>query len=180
MPLQQTLDAVQQDISNGDLGKARDRLHGLINGYPDQLELRKQLGEIYWQLQMPEMAGRYWYLEEQKKDERMIEACHRFENQFGQDPLHILFAIRFKGQVEKIKDTYAGLTILRIQQEAREKHSWYGDYQKRGIEKFYSRESRKVRNKKTDGIFKWILIVAVLLLGFFCIVGVVSVIRWFL
>ncbi|WP_315906895.1 DUF6584 family protein, partial [Priestia koreensis] len=31
----ETLAKIEQDIKSGDLGKARDRLHGLISTYPN-------------------------------------------------------------------------------------------------------------------------------------------------
>ncbi len=55
-----TLKKIEEDILKNDLGKARDRLHGLISTYPNDLELRKKLGEIYFELKHPSMAGRYW------------------------------------------------------------------------------------------------------------------------
>ncbi|AIW86484.1 hypothetical protein bwei_3876 [Bacillus mycoides] len=54
-----TLKRIEKDIENNNLGKARDRLHGLITTYPNELALRKKLGDIYFTLQYPEMAGRY-------------------------------------------------------------------------------------------------------------------------
>jgi hypothetical protein len=38
---------VEEDIARGDLGKARDRLHGLLKDYPDDLALRTRLAEVY-------------------------------------------------------------------------------------------------------------------------------------
>ena len=62
-----TLKKVEYDVSQGDFGKARDRLHSLIGTYPDDLSLRSELARIYAKLQYPIMAGRYWYLEESKR-----------------------------------------------------------------------------------------------------------------
>ena len=36
-----TLKRIEEDIENNNLGKARDRLHGLIFTYPNELHLRK-------------------------------------------------------------------------------------------------------------------------------------------
>lgn len=36
-----TLKRIEKDIENNNLGKARDRLHGLIATYPNELALRK-------------------------------------------------------------------------------------------------------------------------------------------
>lgn len=48
-----TLKRIEKDIENNNLGKARDRLHGLITTYPNELALRKKLGDIYFTLQYP-------------------------------------------------------------------------------------------------------------------------------
>ncbi len=63
----ETLRKVEYDIRNGNLGLARDRLHGLMLSYPDDLNLRVRLGEVYSMLQQPVMAGRYWYLVAEKR-----------------------------------------------------------------------------------------------------------------
>ncbi|WP_375794194.1 DUF6584 family protein [Peribacillus frigoritolerans] len=42
-----TIKKIEEDIEKNDLGKkARDRLKGLITTYPNELELRKKLGNI--------------------------------------------------------------------------------------------------------------------------------------
>ena len=74
MPIEETLARIEGEIAAGDLGKARDRLHGLLSTYPADLMLRRKLGDVYWRLQYPEMAGRYWYLVEEKSPQ-MLEAC---------------------------------------------------------------------------------------------------------
>lgn len=96
------LHKIQKDIENNNLGKARDRLHGLISTYPNALQLRKQLGDIYYQLQDPAMAGRYRYLEEEKTAE-MSEACRLFEKSMGNDTYHIRRALKYKGDTENMK-----------------------------------------------------------------------------
>ncbi|GLV65106.1 hypothetical protein Bmyc01_37750 [Bacillus mycoides] len=47
---EKTLKRIEKDLKNNNLGKARDRLHGLIATYPNELELRKKLGDIYFTL----------------------------------------------------------------------------------------------------------------------------------
>ncbi len=182
MALENTLDKVESDIQAGDLGKARDRIHGLIASYPDHLELRKRLGQIYWRLQMPEMAGRFWYLEEHK-DENMARACNRFEAQFGNDPVFIIFAIKFKGNLETIKDTYPGQLLLDLDRRAKTKHGWYEDFRKKGGAKYQQYKYTTNTNQTRDSIIKWGCISAIVLLVLFFLVGViggiVTFVRWF-
>ena len=63
MPIEETWARIEDEIAARDLGKARDRLHGLLVTYPEDLAIRHRLGEVYWMLGHPAMAGRYWYLE---------------------------------------------------------------------------------------------------------------------
>ncbi|MED4651813.1 DUF6584 family protein [Bacillus pseudomycoides] len=110
---EKTLIKIEKDIENHDLGKARDRLHGLIQAYPEDLSLRKKLGDIYFKLQYPTMAGRYWYLEENKTPE-MLQACQRFEKSMGNIPNEIVRALKFKGDsaiINKLSLNYTSSTI---------------------------------------------------------------------
>jgi hypothetical protein len=66
------------------------------------LELRKKLGDIYFELKYPSMAGRYWYLEENKTPE-MVKACNDFEKCMGNDPKSIARTLKFKGDIEILK-----------------------------------------------------------------------------
>ncbi|KFN03523.1 DNA helicase [Bacillus clarus] len=116
---EKTLKKIKKDIENNNLGKARDRLHGLIATYPNELKLRKSLGDIYYKLQYPEMAGRYWYLEEHKTS-IMQEACLQFEKSMGNDPYHIVRALKFKGDRELIKELYPEHTLSPLQKKVKE------------------------------------------------------------
>ncbi|EOP53219.1 hypothetical protein IIW_01755 [Bacillus cereus VD136] len=111
---EKTLIKIEKDIENHDLGKARDRLHGLIQAYPEDLSLRKKLGDIYFKLQYPTMAGRYWYLEENKTPE-MLQACQRFEKSMGNSPNEIVRALKFKGDSAIINTLSLNYTSSTIQ-----------------------------------------------------------------
>jgi hypothetical protein len=169
---------IEKELENGDLGKARDRLHGLISSYPDDLELRRLLGDVYWRLQFPEMAGRYWYLEERQNDE-MQEACRRFEHKFGNDPMRMLYAIRYKGDLERIQDTHQGRVLLDLHQKAQQKHPWYKEFQQKSSARY--RELGEHLTKKQavqDTIIKLILISIALILVTLICVGAITVLSW--
>ncbi|MGE8001869.1 DUF6584 family protein [Lysinibacillus sp. NPDC093216] len=100
--ISKTLKGIEEDIKNDDWGKARDRLHGLISTFPNELELRKKLGDIYFELKYPAMAGRYWYLEENKTP-LMVHACIEFEKSMGNDINNIARALKYKGDIELLK-----------------------------------------------------------------------------
>lgn len=177
MSLEITLLKIDKDIQTGNLGKARDRLHGLLVSYPDNLTLRKKLGDIYWLLQLPDMAGRYWYLEEMK-DERMNTACYTFEKQFKNDPLFILLALKFKGNTGNIPGSFVHQTLEMLHQKARAKHSWYADYRSKGIAKIQRETKNPKTSKNKDKVIKWGCIFLAILATFFLAFGVVSFIKW--
>jgi hypothetical protein len=173
---QKSMTQIEMDLQAGNLGKARDRLHGLIQTYPDDLELRSRLSEIYWQLQLPEMAGRYWYLIE-NKDERMTQACRIFEERFHHDPLQMLFALKFKGDVDAIAESYAGKTLMKLHQQAKSKYHWYEDFRQKGRLK-YDHPHEETQNQKLGWkIIKWVLIGLLLLIPIFTVIGIISVIK---
>jgi len=75
--LAETLAKVHAEIEAGRLYQARDRLHGLIQSYPDEYTLRWLLGDVYWRLNYPAMAGRYWWLYPPERPE-VSEAVEAF------------------------------------------------------------------------------------------------------
>ena len=168
-----TLKKIEADIAAGDYGKARDRLHGLIATYPDDLTLRQKLGDVYWKLQYPAMAGRYWYLEEDKAS-HMMAACRIFEQSCGLDPLQMLLALKFRGNVENIRDTFAGRALLALQDRAKEGHGCYVQFGERGSKKY--RYTSRIESKS-----KWMivgcLVALVIALGVM-IIGVATIWQW--
>ena len=102
---QSTLDKIETDIAERNYGKARDRLHSLIFSYPNDLDLRKQLGDIYYHLDYPEMAGRYWFLEEIKTPEMEL-ACNLFTQSSKSDDV-IRSKLKFKGNISELNNDYA-------------------------------------------------------------------------
>jgi len=104
--LADTLDRAAADGARGDLGKARSRLEGLLQAYPAELIIRRRLGEVFWQLQYPERAGRYWYMFEDETPE-MAAAKRAFEGRYGGDAWRMLDAIGFHGGLDSLSGTYA-------------------------------------------------------------------------
>ena len=182
---EETLHRIQADIAASDLGKARDRLHGLIATYPDDLALRLRLGQVYWELRYPSMAGRYWYLEEEKTPD-MTAACLLFERSCGGNPVNLLLGIKFRGDIERIRDTYAGRTLLELQRRAEESYGCTIEFGKTGRERYqYPRSSDR---SSDEGGKSWLLalaiaalvalaIAALVALGLM-VIGLVAVLQW--
>ena len=168
-----TLNRIEADIASGDYGKARDRLHGLIATYPDALPLRRRLGDVYWQLQYPAMAGRYWYLEEDRSPQ-MAQACRAFERSCGNDPVLMLLALKFQGDIEAIRDTFAGHALLALQKRAGEERDCTIQFGKRGQEKY-----QYTSQQRAWGKWVWVgcLLGSLVSLGLM-VIGLVTVTQW--
>ncbi len=139
--------------------------------------MRERLARLYWQLKLPEMAGRYWYLAEHK-DADMLSACQRFEAQFRNDPLLLLFALKFKGSTETIRDTHAGQVLLDLDRRAHAKHPWYKDYRERGAARFRHYKHDFGKQPGLRGvILKWGCIAAAVILSLLALLGAAVGIR---
>lgn len=170
---EETLCRIQADIAASDLGKARDRLHGLIATYPDDLALRLRLGQVYWELQYPAMAGRYWYLEEHKTP-AMAQACRSFERSCGDDPAKLLLAVKFRGDIEKIRGTYPGRTLLELQEQAAESNGYVIEFGKIGRERYrYTRWSGFRGRLILVGF-----VVASLVAAGLMVIGLIALLQW--
>ncbi|MBN1316651.1 MAG: hypothetical protein JXA42_14330 [Anaerolineales bacterium] len=174
MAKEETLTRIEQEITTGDLGKARDRLHGLITAFPDDLSLRRQLGDIYDRLQFPSMAGRYWYLEE-KKTPDMLAACNLFEQTCGNDPLQILRSIKFKGDPDEIENEFAAKRLQSLQKRASAEYGFTVDFSRPGAEKY--QPTRK--NRFVSALSKLGCLVVVLAALALLVVGVIATYQWF-
>ena len=105
------LDRVQQEIINGRLWKARDRLLGLFVTYPNSQEVLELLGEVFYKMgDLPE-AGRYWYLTE-CSDKLVQEAIHSFSERCGSKPCVMLKQLPIREYYEK----YGPVALKRLQE----------------------------------------------------------------
>ena len=174
----ETLRKVEYDITNSNLGLARDRLHGLMMSYPDDLSLRVKLAEVYWKLQQPVMAGRYWYLVEEKSPE-MEAAVQAFEKMQGHDPLRIIRALKFRGDLSAIVDTYAGQIISDLMSIVKEKHSEETLLGLPGMPPKIKTPRAGYGHKHKDPIGCWIVGIAVFISAIaLLIIGLITIIGW--
>jgi len=170
---EETLRQIEREIAAGDFGKARDRLHGLLVTYPDDLALRRRLGDVYWQIHYPAMAGRYWYLEEERTPD-MAQACTAFERACGNDAAQILMALKYNGDVAALGDTFAGRTLLALQKRARQECGFQIVFGKSGKERYGYTD-----RAKSNG--RWLTIgclIAALAAVALMAVGLVAIVQW--
>ncbi|GLF94889.1 DUF6584 family protein [Streptomyces yaizuensis] len=66
MALMETLARAEADLAAGRIPLARQRLRGLVSSFPEDLALRRRLGEVYRLYGEPAEAGRWMYLEEDR------------------------------------------------------------------------------------------------------------------
>ncbi|WP_369137634.1 DUF6584 family protein [Modestobacter versicolor] len=62
MPVDHTLARVTADLTEGRTSRARQRLRGLVEAFPERLDLRDRLAETYRWTGDPAQAGRWAYL----------------------------------------------------------------------------------------------------------------------
>jgi len=172
MSRESTIKRVESDVASGDLGKARDRLHGLIATYPDDVSLRPRLASIYWKLQYLHMAGCYWFLEENQTNESR-QAVALFEKHCGGDPRIIWHHLKFRGDPETLPP-YARARLDHVIDECKRKHGYYPRLRD-GKTEFHSTRKQKV-GIAVGGTFA-ILVICIIVLGF--IKGIINIIEWF-
>ncbi|MFT7840062.1 hypothetical protein Q5530_28300 [Saccharothrix sp. BKS2] len=79
MPVELTLHKAAEEVERGDLAsvlRARQRLVGLVTSFPDRLDLRDRLTQVYRLLGDAAQAGRWSYLSEDR-DETEVAAFER-------------------------------------------------------------------------------------------------------
>ena len=79
MPVELTLHKAAEEVERGDLAsvlRARQRLVGLVTSFPDRLDLRERLAQVYRLLGDAAQAGRWSYLSEDR-DEAEVAAFER-------------------------------------------------------------------------------------------------------
>ncbi|WP_062651736.1 DUF6584 family protein [Streptomyces maremycinicus] len=79
MPLRETLVRVDADLAAGRVPVARQRLRGLVSSFPQDLTLRRRLAEVYRLYGDAAEAGRWMYLEE----DRRADETAAFEARYG-------------------------------------------------------------------------------------------------
>jgi hypothetical protein len=90
--LEALLAAIGTAIAAGTLDDAKQLSVAIPQYVSPGGELSQQIGDLYLELGLTVMAGRYWYLLEDKSDQ-MVIACEEFERSLGHNPRLILEAM---------------------------------------------------------------------------------------
>lgn len=90
--LETNLAVIRRAITEGRREEAAANISGIsLNASPGS-KFAKEIGVLYLELGFSAMAGRYWYLIENKSDE-MVAACEEFERSLGNNPVLIRGAL---------------------------------------------------------------------------------------
>jgi len=152
------MEKVEQNIAAGNYKKARDRLQGLLSTYPNRLDLRRRLGDVYWAMDEPLMAGRYWYLEA-KKNADMESASAAFVHSCQDDATKILQRLKFRGDLRELTQPYAQERLGTLQEQA---------------------DQQTHADDTNLKIMLWSLLIIVLILLALAIIGAITVVQWVL
>ncbi|MFG3036002.1 DUF6584 family protein [Streptomyces sp. NPDC048330] len=111
MPLSNTLARVDADLAAGRVPQARQRLRGLVSSFPDDLTLRRRLGEVYRLYGDAAQAGRWTYLEE----DRRPEETEAFEERY-RSPARRMKALAWRGPEERAATALAGQRLASLRE----------------------------------------------------------------
>ncbi|AZB24838.1 hypothetical protein EG339_09685 [Chryseobacterium bernardetii] len=149
-------DKIEQDLKEGKKKKACDRLRNLINQFPDDLSLRKKLGQIYYEAGFIDEAGKYLILS-QPENKEMEKAVALYRKTLGNSGNAILKDIVFRGNKAQLNE-YAMNVFTELEKDSLKKTKYIPDFKPKTREKGnYSegKDSRGFLNK----IFIVVLIV---------------------
>lgn len=94
---------IEQDIKEGRKKKACDRLRNMINQFPNDLSLRKKLGQIYFEAGFLDEAGKFWILSTPENNE-MENAVEIYRQSLSNSGNAILKDIVFRGDKELLDE----------------------------------------------------------------------------
>lgn len=180
MKKEKLLKQIKKDLKSGNLGRARDRYHTLMLKYPDDLEIREGLAELYFKLNLPAKAGRYWYLSS-KKEDGIRNSIEIFEKSCGNDPYVILSKLQLNLEIEKKVRNDILEKINRLKEECLKKHGHLPEFKwkeksKTEQRKEYVSDLDKLKKKDFSPAFRAFLIIITILM----IAGVLYLFAYFL
>lgn len=107
---------IEQDLKAGRKKKACDRLRNMINQFPNDLSLRKKLGQIYFEAGFLDEAGKFWILSSPENNE-MENAVEIYRKSLSNSGNAILKDIVFRGD-KNLLDEYAWKVITELEQNS--------------------------------------------------------------
>ncbi|PPK84761.1 hypothetical protein CLV84_3924 [Neolewinella xylanilytica] len=165
---------IDKDLKRGLVSKAIDRSHGFIRAYPNNLEFRRKLGEIYFQVGRIDKAGLYWLLIEDD-DPRIKEAVSLYLESINGSGYKALRDLKFYGEENRLPDGVKHL-LSSLQTKAEKEVGHIPTY---GGKKNESPvDKRTTVQKFKDSAFIGAVILMLILVVVFLLVGAVTTFRW--
>ncbi|AZA82289.1 hypothetical protein C1637_09255 [Chryseobacterium lactis] len=163
---------IEQDLKEGRKKKACDRLKNMINQFPNDISLRKKLGQIYFEAGFIDEAGKFWILCAPENNE-MKNAVEIYRKSLSNSGSAILKDIVFRGN-KGLLNEYAMKVMAELEQDSFKvtKHI--------PVFKAKTREIGKHKESHTDllskiGIFLFIgLVILIPVLGIFKLLELIS------
>lgn len=107
---------IEEDLKDGRKKKACDRLRNMINQFPNDIFLRKRLGQIYFEAGFLDEAGKFWILSAPESNE-MENAVELYRKSLGNSGNAILKDIVFRGDKDLL-DEHAKKIIIELEQDS--------------------------------------------------------------
>ncbi|RQO41653.1 hypothetical protein DBR39_03230 [Chryseobacterium sp. KBW03] len=107
---------IEEDIKEGRKKKACDRLRNMINQFPNDISLRKKLGQVYFDAGFLDEAGKFWILSTPENHE-MENAVEIYRKSLSNSGNAILKDIIFRGD-KGLLNEYAIKIITELEQHS--------------------------------------------------------------
>ncbi|RXM37660.1 hypothetical protein BOQ62_21660 [Chryseobacterium sp. CH21] len=107
---------IEKDLKEGRKKKACDRLRNMINQFPNDLSLRKKLGQIYFEAGFLDEAGKFWILSIPENNE-METAIEIYRKSLSNSGNAILKDIVFRGD-KNLLNEYTRKVITELEQHS--------------------------------------------------------------
>ncbi|UEQ75967.1 DUF6584 family protein [Chryseobacterium arthrosphaerae] len=152
---------IDKDMKEGRKKKACDRLRNMINQFPDDLSLRKKLGQIYYEAGFLDEAGKFWILSEPENDE-MKNAVGIYRKSLSNSGNAILKDIVFRGNKAHLNE-YAMKIFADLEADSLKRTNHIPDFKPKTREKGNYSESA-AKNSFPETVLFCLLIGLVILL----------------
>ena len=138
--LNKQLKSIEKDVLNGLKNKSVDRLRNLITYNPDNLKLREQLAQLYFDSGFFDAAGMYWILTAPTTDE-IILAQKTYLESVNNSGTQVLNDIKFRGD-KSLLDEYAKNVLEKFEADSIEKSNYIPNFTPKSEGKFYKKSKR--------------------------------------
>ena len=176
MQIEEKIKSIRDDIDKGLKSKAMNRLQGLINAYPNELEFREELGRLYLSVNWLEKAGLHLLLIEPQNEEEQ-EAVEVYMKSINNSGHKALVDLKFKGD-RKIIPPSALRKIEVLESKSLKETNVIPKFKHVSPNKIErSNTIRETWKSKLELYFVITLLVSIPIL---IIIGIIQVIKWFL